>query len=300
MDEETIFTNDRQTINPVIDVMVNKINTETEPILKMAINEFGFRMPLSFRIYNQVRFYEEYGKLSLKVSVASKETLAKQFGVTVKQVDQAFDNLSNKYNLGKWVNHDVPVYRNVTRTWVSNARYKRGFKYYDVTPEVLHGNTKSITAEHLASEVRPLSESKMKVSESKVPVKPNELNTGSVSAEHETFFKQPKQVKQKQPKPKIKTKAGFHEMAQAKEVCNMFTQMLGGEYYNNLNLPILVPLLKNHGFDRVKVVAEYWLSRKKVKFEPEVNKPADLGDHWPKLVEIMENPKPVDSKDGWT
>jgi len=165
MDEDTSFDNTkRQTINPLID----EINKETEPLLKVALKEFGQPLSLTFRIYNQIRFYEEYGKLRLGVSVASKETLATQFGVTVKQVEVAFNNLTNRYKLGRWVVHDEPVFRNVKRTWVSNTRYEKGFdNYYSVIPKLLQRNSTTITAYELPTDKPPLSESKKKVSESK-------------------------------------------------------------------------------------------------------------------------------------
>lgn len=165
MDEITsLDQTKRQTINPLVD----EINRRTEPILKDAAEEFGYTIPLAFRLYNQIRFYEEFGKLHLGVSVASKKTLSEQFGVTEQQIDDAFNNLTNKYKLGSWIDHDESVFRNVKRTWVSITRYKKGFsKYYGVIPNVLQCNTSSITAEYLGSEVPPLSESKKKVSESK-------------------------------------------------------------------------------------------------------------------------------------
>lgn len=170
MDENTSFdTARRQTINPLVD----EINKQVEPLLKVAIKEFGYNLPLAFRLYNQIRFYEEYGKLKLGISVASKSTLAEQFGATEKQIDAAFNNLTNKYRLGLWVDHQEPIFRNVKRTWMSTARYEKGLNnyyavtpdYYAVIPELLHGNSKTITAEELRPEVRPLSESKKKVSE---------------------------------------------------------------------------------------------------------------------------------------
>jgi DNA-binding transcriptional MocR family regulator len=155
----------RETINP----MVDEINKLTEPLLKIAMKEFGFDVPLTFRLYNQIRFYELSGKLKMGTSVASKESLAKQFGVTKEQIEDAFNNLTNRYKLGKWISHEEPVFRNVKRTWMSNARLQNGItayeKYYSVIPKVLQRNTKSITAYQLAPEVRPLSESKKKVSE---------------------------------------------------------------------------------------------------------------------------------------
>lgn len=165
MDEITSFDNTkRQTINPLID----RINQETEPLLKVALKEFGQPLSLTFRLYNQIRFYEEYGKLHLGVSVASKETLANQFDATVKQIEVAFNNLTNKYKLGKWVDHNEPIFRNVKRTWVSNTRYEKGFNnYYSVIPELLQRNSTTITAYELPTDKPPLSESKKKLSESK-------------------------------------------------------------------------------------------------------------------------------------
>ena len=172
MDENTSFeTTQRQTVNPLVD----KINSETEPVLKVAAKEFGYSMPLAFRLYNQIRFYEEYGKLHLGVSVASKDTLAKQFGVTVKQIDEAYSNLTSRYKLGRWIDHNEPVFRGVRRTWVSLTRYDRGFgNSYAVRPELLHGKTKTLTAYELVTDKRPLSESKKKVIESKTVSKDTE------------------------------------------------------------------------------------------------------------------------------
>ena len=175
MDEATSFdTQKRQTINP----MVDEINKQTEPLLKVAMKELGYEIPLYVRVYNQVRFYEESGKLKSGFSVASKETLAKQFDVNVKQIESAFNNLTNKYKLGSWIEHSDPVYRNVRRTWVSNIRLNRGLSdyysgieeghnYYSGIAELLQWNSTAITAEQLTTEGEQGSQSKDKVSESK-------------------------------------------------------------------------------------------------------------------------------------
>lgn len=162
-DENTsLDSTKRETVNPLVD----NINKEIEPLLKVAMNEMGFKLPLTLRVYNQIRFYEEYGKLHLKTSVASKETLAKQFGVKPKQIEAAFNNLTNKYKLGVWVDHNEPVFRNVRRTWMSHTRLKQNTNsYYSVIPELLQRNSTSITVEQLATGALPLSESKKKVSE---------------------------------------------------------------------------------------------------------------------------------------
>jgi len=164
--EEDMFqeNNLRQTVDPRLD-MVNKT---TLSIYKDAVTEFGFKLPLAFMLYNQIRFYEDFGKLHVGMSVVSKETLADQFGVTVKQIDRAYNNLTTKYKLGKWIDHEEPVFRNVKRTWVSNKRLKKGQdNYYSVVPELLQRSSFTTTVEYLPTDKRPLSESKKKVSESK-------------------------------------------------------------------------------------------------------------------------------------
>lgn len=162
-DETTSFdVTRRQTINPLVD----EINKQTEPLLKDAVKEFGEPVSLSFRLYNQVRFYEEFGKLRLGTSVASKKQLAEQFGVSEKSIESAFNNLTNKKKLGKWVQHDEPVFRNVTRTWMSNVRIKRGVNSYRRRAELLPQESTTLTAGELVTDKPPLSESKMKVRES--------------------------------------------------------------------------------------------------------------------------------------
>lgn len=175
MDEDTSFNkNKRQTINPLMD----EINKETEPLLKSAMIEFGEPLSLAFRLYNQIRFYEEYGKLHLGVSVASKDTLAKQFGVTIKQIEGAFNNLTNIKKLGRWVHHDEPVFRNITRTWMSNVRFNRGKNNSNeirvilensngIRAKLLSDKSKTLMGLELVTDTPPLSESKKKVSESK-------------------------------------------------------------------------------------------------------------------------------------
>jgi hypothetical protein len=121
--EEDMFhiTQKRQVVDPRVDI----INKSTVPLLKVAMHEMGFEIPLEFALYNQIRFYEEFGKLNLGYNVASAETLADQFGVTKKQILKAYDNLTNKRGLGKWITSQQPICRNVRRTWVSNARLNR-------------------------------------------------------------------------------------------------------------------------------------------------------------------------------
>ena len=64
--------------------------------------------------------------MSLGYSVAGVDFYAKQFKKTTKQVQKAFDNLTNKYQLGSWVICDEKIFRNVKKIWVSNVRQARG------------------------------------------------------------------------------------------------------------------------------------------------------------------------------
>ena len=172
MDEATSFnTTKRQTINP----MVDEINKLTEPLYKSAMKELGYTVPLYVRIYNQIRFYEDYGKLGLGVSVVSKDALAKQFDVTISQIDGAYNNLTNIKKLGRWVTHAEPVFRNVTRTWCSNVRLARNMdsnvirveagNSNIIRAELLQHKSKTLTALELVTDKPPLSESNKKVSE---------------------------------------------------------------------------------------------------------------------------------------
>lgn len=165
MDEATSFNKTkRQTINPLVD----EINKSVEPLLKKAMDEIKYTIPLTIRLYNQIRFYEEFGKLKAGTSVASKETLAEQFDVTVKQIERAFNNLTTKYKLGHWVTHNEPVFRNVTRTWMSNARLKDyNENYYGVVPKLLRGSSKTTTAEYLVLDSDKIRETKSKLSKTK-------------------------------------------------------------------------------------------------------------------------------------
>lgn len=154
----------RQTINPLIDEM----NKQVEPLLKDAMLELDYSLPLYVRLYNQIRFYEQYGKLKSGFSVASKQTLAEQFSVTVKQIETAYSHLTNTYKLGTWVEHDDKLFRNVTRTWVSNARLKELQSYsHSMRAELSQHESNTLTACELPSDKRPLSENKIKVIESK-------------------------------------------------------------------------------------------------------------------------------------
>lgn len=111
-----------QIINPL-----EEINRQiTMPVLKLAVKESGFEFPLWFKLYNQIRYYEEFGKLHLGVNVSGIDTLAEQFGVTPKQIIKAYDHLTNTYKLGQWVISDEPIFRRVRRVWVSNARLSKG------------------------------------------------------------------------------------------------------------------------------------------------------------------------------
>lgn len=99
--------------------------------------------------------------------------------------------------------------------------------------------------------------------------------------------------------PSLKKRSG-HILAQVREICDMFREARGGEYYNTLNITPTVGLIQSHGIDRVREVSVAALALKPKQFQVEINKPVDLADHWGKVVELIENPVPVDSKDGWT
>lgn len=155
-----------------IDPRLQEVEDTTTRLYNSALKELGYSIPLHVALYNQIRYYEDYGKLKIGYSVASKETLAKQFGVTVKQIEKAYDNLTNKYHLGSWVVCEEKVFRNVKKVWVSNVRQARGTmedaarmleNSSSVGAELLQRRSNTPPAEELPSEVRPLSESNPKV-----------------------------------------------------------------------------------------------------------------------------------------
>ena len=47
-------------------------------------------------------------------------------------------------------------------------------------------------------------------------------------------------------------------------------------------------LLQHHGYDRTIEVTNFALQLKPKEFQIQINKPVDLGDHWSKVVDIME------------
>lgn len=103
--------------------------------------------------------------------------------------------------------------------------------------------------------------------------------------EHKTNFKPPSKKK------------GKLVLANAKDVCQMFTESKGGSYTNTIHLAAIVELLQNHGIDKVKEVTEFALSLKPKQFQVKIDKPIDLADHWPKIIALMDMPE--DKKDGW-
>lgn len=173
-----------------VDPRKQEIEDTTTSFYNPAIKEFGAHFPLTFAIYNQIRYFEDHGKLSLGYSVAGVDFYAKQFKKTTKQVQKAFDNLTNKYQLGSWVICDEKIFRNVKKIWVSNVRQARGTmaealevgavlldeNSYSVGDDgqnsygvganrekLLQRRSKTPTAEELRTEVPPLSESNKKV-----------------------------------------------------------------------------------------------------------------------------------------
>ena len=157
----------------LIDPRQQEINKTTSNLYVPAMKEMGWEPPLYVLLYNQVRYYEDYGKLKIGYSVASKEALAKQFGVTPAQIEKTFDNLTNKYHLGNWIVSDSKIFRNVKKVWVSNIRQQRGsledtIKILDnsskIGAKLLQRRSKTPTAEEFAS----LDDPCPKVIESKV------------------------------------------------------------------------------------------------------------------------------------
>lgn len=173
-----------------VDPRKQEIEDTTTTFYNPAIKEFGAHFPLTFAIYNQIRYFEDHGKLSLGYSVAGIDFYAKQFKKTTKQVQKAFDNLTNKYRLGSWVICDEKIFRNVKKIWVSNVRQARGTmaealevgavlldeNSYSVGDDaknsygvgvnrekLLQRRSKTPTVEELRTEVPPLSESNKKV-----------------------------------------------------------------------------------------------------------------------------------------
>jgi len=159
----------------LIDPRQQEINKTTSNLYVPAMKEMGWEPPLYVLLYNQVRYYEDFGKLKIGYSVASKETLAEQFGVTPSQIEKAFDNLTNKYHLGNWIVSDSKIFRNVKRVWVSNIRQQRGsledtIKILENSSKIgallLQQRSKTPTAEEFAS----LDDPCPKVSESKLNI----------------------------------------------------------------------------------------------------------------------------------
>jgi len=110
----------------LVDPREQEIARTTSNLYVPALKEIGWTPPLYVLLYNQIRYYEDYGKLKVGYCVAGKEALAEQFGVTVKQIEQAYNHLTNTYHLGNWILCDEKVIRNVKKVWVSNVRQARG------------------------------------------------------------------------------------------------------------------------------------------------------------------------------
>jgi len=79
-------------------------------------------------------------------------------------------------------------------------------------------------------------------------------------------------------------------LAQAKDICQLFTEHTGGSFLNTIHLEAIVGLLESHGVDKVNQVAEFALSLKPKEYQVRIAKPVDLADHWPKIIELMEAP----------
>jgi len=103
--------------------------------------------------------------------------------------------------------------------------------------------------------------------------------TKTIKEEHKTFFKTTKPKKTK------------NLLAQAKDICRLFSEQRGGSYNNTIHLEAVVGLLELHGIDRVTEVAMYGLSLKPKEFRVQIKKPVDLADHWYTLTQMMITPE---------
>lgn len=106
-------------------------------------------------------------------------------------------------------------------------------------------------------------------------------------AEHKTFFKQPNPKKPK-----------GHILAQAREICQIFSDHKGGAYNSTLHLTAAVDLLQLHGYDRVKEVALFAVVLTPRQFQVKIDSPVKLADKWPAVIELMDNPPKEESKYG--
>lgn len=161
----------------LIDPRQQEIERTTSNLYVPALTELDYDLPLYVLLYNQIRYYEDYGKLKVGYSVAGKESLAEQFGVSVKQIENAYNTLTNVKHLGSWVVCDEKVFRNVKKIWVSNVRQARGTmedvakmleNSYEKRAELLCDKSNTLTPEELPSLDDPcpkVIESKRKVSE---------------------------------------------------------------------------------------------------------------------------------------
>lgn len=106
-------------------------------------------------------------------------------------------------------------------------------------------------------------------------------NTNTNGIAEETF-----KTNFKQPKKKSK-----NLLAQAKDICQLFTDHNGGSYLNTIHIEAVVGLLELHGIDRVTEVALFALSLTPKQYQVQIRKPVDLADHWPKIVDLIEAPE---------
>ena len=100
---------------------------------------------------------------------------------------------------------------------------------------------------------------------------------------HQTFFKQKTN----------KAIQGKYSL-QVTNILQLFTDSTGGSFGNALHADAVEELIKLHGYDGVMEMANFGLSLPPKKFQVEINKPVDLGDHWQKLLEIRKGRKDSD------
>jgi predicted transcriptional regulator len=220
-------------------------------------------------VYNQLLFWSDKGGLEDGWIYKTYEELSDELGLSPKQIRNAYIKLEGADLIETKVNQiqGIPI---------KHFRCKDNAYIKIECVNLTEGKCKKVTLE---SDKRELSSIYTEDYSHKGPlIKENTINSES-NTQHKTFFKQPN-LKKKKKAP--------HEIAQAKELCQLFSEAKGGSYLNTIHLEAMVGLLRQHGYDRTVEVANFALQLKPKEFQIQINKPVDLGDHWSKVVDIME------------
>lgn len=78
----------------------------------------------------------------------------------------------------------------------------------------------------------------------------------------------------------------------SKELCAIFSEELGGQYLAERHLLAGVNLFEQHGPDKVREVADFAMHLKPKEYQVKIGSPYDLAEKWPKVIELMNKPKP--------